>query len=126
MNKLTAQQIIDIINAENISVDEFAYGDFPDMDYKEEYNISKEDYIKLSFNDKRLFVLNHLGIGDWEEVDQYGGEGDGERWYSVKYFKDHDVYIKTNGFYSSYNGTDFDYGYGDEVKPVQKTITVYE
>jgi hypothetical protein len=36
------------------------------------------------------------------------------------------VYIKTDGFYSSYNGTDFDYGFGSEVKPVQKTVTVFE
>jgi hypothetical protein len=38
----------------------------------------------------------------------------------------HDVYIKTRGFYSSYNGVDFDYGIGEVVKPVQKTITVFE
>jgi hypothetical protein len=126
MNKLTATQIIDIIKDNNISVEDFAYCDFPDLEYKPEYNITEEDYDKLSTNDQRLIVSNYLGIGDWKEVDQYGGEGEGERWYSVKYFKDHDVYIKTNGFYSSYNGTDFDYGYGYEVKPVQKTITVYE
>lgn len=72
------------------------------------------------------FDEKDLGLGEIEEVDNYGGEGQGDTWYTVRYFKDHDVYIKTNGFYSSYNGTDFDYGFGEEVKPVEKTITVYE
>lgn len=72
------------------------------------------------------FDEDALGLGEVKEVDQYGGEGEGERWWSTKHFVDHDVYIKTRGYYSSYNGTDFDYGYGEEVKPVQKTITVFE
>lgn len=70
-------------------------------------------------------ILNKLGLGEVEEADSYGGEGKGETWYSVKYFKDHDVYIRIDGFYSSYNGTDFYDGYGREVKPKEKTITVY-
>lgn len=67
-------------------------------------------------------------LGDIEEIARYGGEGQGETWYSVKHFKDHDVYIRVDGFYSSYNGTDFNGGWGDcsEVRPQQKTITVYE
>lgn len=67
-----------------------------------------------------------LGVGDWVEVEQYGGEGKGESWYSVKHFIDHDIYIRTDGFYTSYNGTDFYDGYGRQVFPKQKTITVYE
>ncbi len=53
-------------------------------------------------------------------------EGQGDTCYTVKHFVDHDVYIRTDGFYSSYNGTDFDYGFGKEVKPKEKVITVYE
>ena len=97
MNKLTAKEILDIIEA-NMSVSEFAYEDYD----------SEE-----------------LGLGEIKEVDQYGGEGKGDTWYSVKYFADHDVYIKTDGFYSSYNGTEFYDGYGEEVKPIEKTIIEY-
>ena len=96
---MTAKEILEEVEKQGISVDSFGYSDFPEP-------------------------LEN--VGSWEEIEQYGGEGQGDSWYSVKYFKDHDVYIRTNGFYSSYNGTDFDYGYGEEVKPVQKTITVYE
>lgn len=75
---------------------------------------------------KREFVLNYLGLGKVVEIDQYGGEGQGDHWYSVKHFVDHDVYIKITGHYSSYHGTDFYDGYGKEVKPKEKTITVFE
>ena len=68
-----------------------------------------------------------LGLGEIKEVEQFGGEGQGDTWYSVKYFKDHDVYLKVSGYYQSYDGTDFSgWGCVKEVTPTQKTITVYE
>ena len=41
--------------------------------------------------------------------------------------KDHDIYIKVTGYYSSYNGTDFDSGWDccTEVRPAKKEVTVY-
>jgi len=72
------------------------------------------------------FYRDELDLGLIEDVDSYGGESQGERWWVTRYFVDHDVYIKTRGFYSSYNGVDFDYGICEIVKPVQKTITVFE
>lgn len=65
-------------------------------------------------------------IGKWEEVSKKGGSGKGPEWYSVKHFVDHDVMIKTTGYYSSYSGCSFDDGYGSEVKLVTKTITIFE
>lgn len=161
MNKLTSQEILDIIS-KNMSVEEFGYGDYPipkDIDVNEgEIEILKynkelaltqyQNHPGYNFSDKRDEEyeqlkkeyqnspteytyrtdkwLSSLGLGKIEEVDQYGGEGQGSTWYSIKYFEDHDVYIKTSGYYSSYHGTDFDYGYGEEVRPTEKTITVYE
>ena len=72
------------------------------------------------------FNVEELGLGEIEEVYQHGGEGEGDHWESVKHFKDHGIYIQTVGRYSSYYGTDFDDGYGEEVKPKEKTITIYE
>jgi hypothetical protein len=72
------------------------------------------------------FYRDELDLGLIEDVDSYGGKGQGERWWVIRHFVDHDVYIKTRGFYSSYNGIDFDYGIGEVVKPVQKTITIFE
>ena len=75
---------------------------------------------------KKTEYFDFLDLGEIKEVEQHGGEGEGTLWYSVKYFPDHDVYIKTTGTYSSYEGTEFYDGYGEEVKPITKTITVYE
>ena len=66
---------------------------------------------------KQQYVLNQLGLGEVEEVAQYGGEDQGTTWYSVKHFKDRDVYIRIDGYYTSYDGTDFYDGYGREVVP---------
>lgn len=96
---MTVKEILEEVERQGISVDSFGYSDFADP-------------------------LEN--VGTWEEIEQVGGEGEGETWYSVKYFKDHDVYIRTDGFYSSYNGTDFDEGYGYEVKLVERTVTFYE
>lgn len=98
-NKLTAEQILKVLDDNGISEDEFAYDD---VDYK------------------------RLGLGEVEEVYQEGGEGQGDEWYSVKHFKDHNVYIKIEGYYQSHNGTEFENGMGEEVRPIEKTITVYE
>ena len=89
------------------------------------------DYLRLkampSYWDKKEELgLKKLGLGKIVEVDSYGGEGQGETWYSVKHFVDHDVYIRIDGVYSSYEGVEFHDGYGKEVFPQQRTITVYE
>ncbi len=100
MEKLTFEQIIIELKQQKIEVKEFAYCD----------------------------IENPLpNIGSWKEVDQYGGEGQGDTWYSVKYFEEQDMYIRVDGFYSSYNGTDFR-GWAEvtQVTPKEKTITVYE
>ena len=94
----------------------------------EEFELLKQAYYntKIDFEKFTKLWLEYLGIGEIEEVEQYGGEGLGDSWYSVKYFKDHDIYIRTDGYYTSYNGTDFEQGYGNQVFKKEKTITVYE
>lgn len=80
-------------------------------------NFAYEDYDKDS-----------LELGEIEEIHQEGGEGQGDHWESVKHFKDHGIYIKVVGFYSSYNGTDFCGGWESccsQVTPKEKTITIY-
>lgn len=97
-NKLTGEQILEKIQA-NMSVQEFAYEDY-----------SPEE----------------LELGEVKKVDSYGGPDKGSTWYIVQYFVEHDVYIRTDGWYSSYDGTYFDEGYGSVVKPVEKMVTFYE
>lgn len=110
------EQIMKVLEEKIENVDEFAYGDFGDKKFP-----------KAKYGTPEYKIITIPELGDIEEVDQYGGEGQGETWYSVKHFKDHDVYIKVSGYYASYDGVSFD-GWEDciEVKPQQKTITVYE
>ena len=73
--------------------------------------------------------LNHLGLGEIKEVEQKGGEGEGDEWYSIKYFPKHQLWIKIDGWYTSHHGTDFDESFDScckEVIPVEKTVIVYD
>lgn len=67
---------------------------------------------------------NGSDLGKIEVVDHYGGEGQGEDLYTVWHFVDHDVYIKAEGYYHSYDGGYYTSGWLI-VRPEQKTITVY-
>jgi hypothetical protein len=77
---------------------------------------------------KKDEFFNGTGLGKFEIVDEYGGEGLGEEWWMVFYFKDHDEYIKIDGHYTSYSGTEF-YGGWEKcatvVRPHQVTVTKY-
>ncbi len=91
------EEIINVLTKISEEVSEFAYGDFPEE------------------------------LGKVQTVYSNGGEDRGSDWIRVYHFIDHNVYISFSGYYSSYNGTDFE-GWDDvtEVFPKQKTITVYE
>jgi hypothetical protein len=95
---MTAKEILEIAE-KNLTIEDFAEGYYDPTEY---------------------------GFGTVQTVDSYGGEEQGSTYYTVRYFVDHNVYIRTEGYYSSYHGTDWDFGYGKEVFPKQKTITVYE
>ena len=65
-------------------------------------------------------------IGKVKEISSVGDkEGGGEYSEKVFYFEKHNVYLKVTGFYSSYNGTDWNNDW-TEVFPKEKLITVYE
>lgn len=103
---MTAEEIIEILKKYEVRVEDFAYDDIQE---------DLEDTIKVE-------------TGEWKEINQYGGEGQGDTWYSIKHFPKHNVYIKVSGYYSSYNGTDFG-NWKNSCKgviPVQKTIIDYE
>lgn len=93
------------------------------VDFKETEGFVKYREIPSKWDAYKQTILGELGLGRVVEVERYDGEGD--TWYSIKHFVDHDVYIKTKGYYQSHHGTEFDHGYGHEVRPQQQTITVF-
>lgn len=58
-------------------------------------------------------------------VEHYGGEGQGDVYYTVWGFTKGDdiVYVQFDGFYSSYDGVEYERY--EIVQPEQQTITVY-
>lgn len=89
------------------------------------YYLLLDKYHITRYPNKAKAYINCLGLGRVDEVKQKGGTDQGSEWYTIKYFVDHDVYIKTEGYYSSYEGTEFNDGFGYEVKPVQVMKTIY-
>jgi hypothetical protein len=76
-------------------------------------------------NDENKVVNENFHLlKDAELVASYGGEGQGDQYYTVYHFKQADVYIQFYGHYASHYGTDYQGMF--EVKPKEKTITVYE
>lgn len=129
---MTAQEILEVIS-KHYSEHSYAFEYWEEADVDSLLTEEQKTHIQEVKSSgtyhrplEKEYILKQLGLGEVIEVDQYGGEGEGETWYTVKYFKDHDVYIRTDGYYQSYNGTEFENGYGYEVRPQQKTITVYE
>jgi hypothetical protein len=97
---LQFNEVLEILMNELETVERFAYEDFDHIDK----------------------------LGKIERVHKYGGEGQGECWYKVFYFEEHDMYIRVDGFYTSYNGTEFYDGWKSckEVKPIERIVTFYE
>jgi len=98
------------------------------MNYQEILEVLKsklEDVREFGYED---FDPEDLGLGSIDNVASHGGEDQGSDWWVVYYFEDHDVYIKVEGYYSSYHGTDFEHWDEacSEVKPKEKVVTVYE
>lgn len=151
--KLTAEEILKIVS-DNYSELDFAYGEWleTEVEVPDEIGVKEEEakksFYKLNLKDKELssedslfveyknmpseytmkekYVLDYLGLGEVVDIKRRGGEGQGELWYQVWYFKNHDVYIRIDGHYTSYNGVDFYDGYGSETFPKEQTRIIYE
>jgi hypothetical protein len=98
----------------------------PGYDY---YNDSKEvdniDNEICLLQDKVLATILK-SAGEYEEVEVNGGhEGSGEDYHIVLYFKEYNKYVRSDGYYYSYDGVS---NLSDWyiVVPQQKIITVYE
>ena len=95
------------------------------------HTIGCEDFEWMYFDPDRRYRQDavHPDLGPVKQIAHYGGEDKGSEYWNVYYLEDHDMFIKLQGYYSSYNGTDYWGGFAKcltQVSPVEKTITVYE
>ena len=79
-----------------------------------------EDIMSWGYND---VVSPNPVVGKFKSVARRGGSDQGTQWWNVIYFEDHDIYIKIDGYYTSYNGVDDLEAF--EVEPKEVMITVY-
>lgn len=81
------------------------------------------------FHHEEVTELDVEGFGHLQVIDTTGGEGQGDHAHIVFKLTEDDFtvrYYKVDGYYSSYDGVDWDGSDLYEVTPRERTITVYE
>ena len=98
-----------------------------DSDEEKEFQAVLTDYGVVCQHEEKEFqaALADSGVVCQHE-DNYGGEGQGDDYWSVYSFTrgDEMVYVKFDGWYASYNGAEFTEWYF--VEPKEKVITVFD
>ena len=104
-------------------IDELAENDCV-IEYGNVYEAFMNAYVSESTKIPR-FINSNIELNFVEHV---GGEDQGSEYYSIYRFTDtisnETVFIKFEGWYASYVGSEYRHMF--EVKPVEKTIIVYE
>ena len=106
-NNMTAQESVDYLQTFDLTIDGIANAleDFGYSDLTDEHQIEIESK-----------------LGKWKQVESGFEERDTQ--ILTYHFPVHDCYIKFSGYYSSYG--DNEYTDWSEVRPVTKTVVVYE
>ncbi len=112
MEKLTAEQIIEKLNSYEEAYEEASGERFTDS--------FGYGYVNSDFE-----PIKELGEMEYKHTQDRALEGDSDVMTTVVLFKNHDVYIRMDGYYASYDGSEWD-GEFHEVKPVVKEVTFYE
>ncbi len=79
-------------------------------------------------------TTNEFGHEDWTEdfenfvgqIKEIKNQHINDDAFVVFYFVDHDIYLRIDGYYSSYEGSDYSDGRIYEVRPVERMVTFYE
>lgn len=118
--KHLVEQLLDAAKDDRDTISEFFHGDI--LQTPPDGMLERRDSYKEYF--QFLDFVSELDL-TFEFEDRYGGEGQGDEYWSVYKFSrgDEDVYVKFDGWYASYNGAEFDEWYF--VEPQEKVITVY-
>lgn len=108
MNKMNAQEIIDFLQSFDLSINEIGCSLVDNLNFSD---LTPE---QISEIETKLGKCKRLEDG-FEDRDTQ---------IVTYYFPKHDCYIKFSGYYSSYG--DNDYTDWSEVRPITKTVVVYE
>ena len=120
--KLTFEEIEKIITSDLFRENEMSPEHFMQDETWTYSGLMQTNYAETGYSPEFLDALKLLG--DFELVDGYGGEGFGERYWSVYHFKTHDIFIKFDGWYQSYRGSEFEKMF--QVVPEEVTVIKYK
>lgn len=106
-----------ILKEQNSEVIDLFFNSEFDEEYRK-YNTDEQNQCIAAFQAQNI---------DFSIAASHGGEGEGEDYWSVYKFTEHDtketVYVKFDGWYQSYNGSEFNEWYF--VVPEQVLVTVF-
>lgn len=99
------------------------YGSLPKTMFQSEYP-EKDSKWNGDFENEVLAKADELGL-TVDFVDSFGGEGQGNDYWSVYSFTDGDnvVYVQFDGWYASYNGSEYSEWFF--VEPKQVVVTKF-
>lgn len=106
---MTGNQILEKLNNSDINVETFVFG------------------VAGRYIDNPNYKLRYIdGIGAYNVIEfPYDADETGPI-YAITHFVDHDVYIRTEGHYTSYVGEKWENGFGVEVRPKEVIIKSWE
>lgn len=93
------------------------------------HNQSNKRFRSAYLNENNEITVE--GLGRIKVVEQKGGYSElqegasGMEWHIVRHFVDHDVYIRLDGYYTSYEGLDISRAKYKQVKPKERVIVEY-
>lgn len=120
MKKLTGPELIEELKKLDIT----PY--YADDNLNQLLDIIGNEYIDLinSTNTDIEEFLNNNNLNFEYKYQEYNNNSSNEC-EQILYFPYHDVYLKASGYYSSYEGNDWDDSEWKVVLPTEKTITVF-
>jgi hypothetical protein len=118
--KSRVKKLLDAAEDDFDTISEFFQGDMQQTpsSWMLEHRASYEEHFQF------LDFVCELGL-TFEFEDRYGGEGQGDEYWSVYKFSlgEEVVYVKFDGWYASYNGSEFNEWFF--VEPQEKVVTVF-
>lgn len=93
----------------------------------ESMNIDPEELERIEEGDSETSKEEFEKIfGEIKIVEHYGGEGQGDDYYSTYHFVKHNVFVKIDAYWISHDGVQWDNASFKKVTPKIETKTVYE
>ncbi len=121
------KKLLDVIETheiESIRAEEFMREGHDHGDYNDLIAFQESDEFAQLEDDVKEQVKEFTSLMEHAEcVEDFGGEGQGEDYYSVWHFPKIDLYVKFEGWYASGTGSEYNRMY--EVKPKEVTVTKY-